>query len=284
MTEQKSSAEISEGEPANLVEVGIFKTAQEGFDHGLVVLTLGYAFWLKSEGSGFQLLVEAQVSHHVMHELAEFDRESVGWPPQLHSDPPSARKTDLFTPLLWCIVVLISFWAQGKWGGWTGRSVLDAQAVFDRGEWWRVLSALFLHADVGHLVSNLVSGVFVFSAVLSTMGVGRGWLLLGMASVFGNVAAAAAKYPAAYRSLGASTAIFAAVGLLTGRALRIVLRVDYPRRWRALFVPLAAGLTVLALYGAGGQQVDVMAHVTGFIAGMILGFAAAERPARPQTR
>jgi membrane associated rhomboid family serine protease len=152
--------------------------------------------------------------------------------------------------------------------------VLDSPAVFERGEWWRVVTALFLHADVGHLVSNLVSGIFVFSAVLTTLGRRRGWSLLILTSVVGNLLAAAVKYPGAYQSLGASTAIFAAVGLLTGRALRSVLRGNRPGRWRALFAPLAAGLSVLGLYGAGGQQVDVLAHLTGFTAGLALGFVA----------
>jgi membrane associated rhomboid family serine protease len=280
VTEQKLSAEVSAGPPTDLIEVGVYQTAQEGFDHGLVVLTLGYGFWLEPADSGFRLRVESHVSQQVLHELAEFDRESVDWPPPLYVDPAPDRKVDLFTPMLWCMVVLISFWAQGRWGHWTGVGVLDTQAVFERGEWWRALSALFLHADIGHLVSNLVSGLFVFCAVVSTMGVKRGWLLLAAAAVAGNVAAAAAKYPAAYRSLGASTAIFAAVGLLTGRALRIVVDVKHPRRWKALFVPFAAGVTVLALFGAGGQQVDVLAHVTGFGAGLVLGFAIGARPPR----
>jgi membrane associated rhomboid family serine protease len=77
-----------------------------------------------------------------------------------------------------------------------------------------------------------------------------------------------------YRSLGASTGIFAAIGLLTGRALRVVFRANHPHRWRTLFVPFGTGLTVLALYGAGGQQVDVMAHLTGFCAGLMLGSIA----------
>lgn len=82
------------------------------------------------------------------------------------------------------------------------------------------------------------------------------------------------NYPAAYRSLGASTAIFAGLGLLTGRAIRIVVRADHPHRWRSVFVPLAAGLTMLGLYGAGGIHIDVLAHVTGFGAGLLIGFCA----------
>lgn len=260
--------------PDDLVEVGAYPDPQAGFDRGLVVLAMGEAFWLEAAGDHYRLLVEANGVERVKEQLACFDRESIRWPPPVVPENSARRTLELFTPLLWCAAVTASFWAQGHWRGWTEFGLLDASAVFQRGEVWRLVTALFLHGDIGHLVSNLVGGIFVFAAVLTTMGRGRGWALLSAAAIAGNLAAAAAHHPGEYRSLGASTAIFAAVGLLTGRALRLVLRVDHPHRWRALFGPLAAGLTVLALYGAGGQEVDVMAHLTGFAAGLALGLVA----------
>jgi hypothetical protein len=41
-----------------------------------------------------------------------------------------------------------------------------------------------------------------------------------------------------------------------------------------MFAPLAAGLALLALYGAGGLNTDVGAHVSGFLAGLGFGFLA----------
>jgi rhomboid protease GluP len=265
--------------PHDLVEAGVYADSNAGFDHGLVVLAMGEAFWLEAEGDHFRLLVEPTALERVKEQLACFERENTRWPPPKLPEAPGKREMELFTPLLWCAAVLASFWAQGHWRDWTEFGLLDASAVFQRDEWWRLVTALFLHGDVGHLVSNTISGIFVFAAVLSTMGRGRGWALLATAATVGNLAAAVAHHSGGYRSLGASTAIFAAVGLLTGRALRVVLRVDHRYRWRTLFGPLAAGLTVLALYGAGGQQVDVMAHLTGFAAGLVLGFVAGVKAA-----
>ncbi len=94
-----------------------------------------------------------------------------------------------------------------------------------------------------------------------------------LAGVIGNVASAAINYPGPYHSVGASTAVFAGVGLLAGRAIRRVARIRGAERWRAMFVPLGAGVSVLALYGAGGVHIDVVAHLTGFIAGLLIGFA-----------
>jgi membrane associated rhomboid family serine protease len=260
--------------PVNLVEVGTYSTERDGFDHGLVSLTLGHPFWLVPSNESFQLLVEAGAAETVREQLSKYDRESVSWPPRPISPGSAHARIELLTPVLWCLLVLASFRAQAEWPGLTEAGAVDSQAILQRGEIWRAFTALFLHGDLGHLVSNLFSGLLVFSAVTTTIGRARGWCLVALAAVVGNLAAALAHYPESYRSLGASTAIFAALGILTGKSVRTMLGSDRRTRWRAMFTPLATGLTVLALYGAGGQQVDVLAHVTGFTAGFGVGFAA----------
>jgi rhomboid protease GluP len=269
------TAEVKlEREPSELVEAGVYRTAREGFDHGLVVLAQGQPYWLVLGIDGYRLLVEPPAFEALRDQLARYDRESLRWPPPPISELSRANQVELFTPVLWVLVVLAAFWAQGAWSSATDTFALDTAAVFDRGEVWRPFTALFLHADSGHLVSNVLAGLFIFSAVLSTIGRARGWLLLAISSTVGNLTAAALNYPGPYRSLGASTAIFAGLGLLTGRQIRVAAKADRPHRWRAMFIPFAAGLTGLGLYGAGEFRVDVIAHATGFIAGLALGLSA----------
>ena len=258
--------------PADLVEAGAYPTMAVGFEHGLVVLAMGCAYWLVPAEGGFRLLVEPPAVAAVRQQLACFDRESIGWPPRPVLENLPRRKTELVTPMLWSLGLLGVFWMQGERPGWTEAGVLDTQAVFDRGQWWRLVTALFLHADTAHVVANALGGILVFSAWLSTVGRIRGGVLLTVASIAGNFAAVAMNYPGPYRSLGASTAVFAGLGLLTGHAIRVLRQADHPHRWRAMFSAFGAGLTVLALYGAGGVQVDLAAHLTGFAAGLALGF------------
>lgn len=217
------------------------------------------------------MLVEPSAAAAVREQLILFDRESREWPPRSMIDVPATPSFESFTPLLWSLSVLIVFWCQARWPAVTDTGMVDAPAIVGRGQVWRLLTALFLHANIGHLVANLLSGFFAFAAVLSTAGLRRGWLLIAAAGVLGNAVAAGLAYPQPYHSLGASTAIFGGVGLLTGRALRVVLRMNRPRRWQTWIVPVAAGLTVLGLFGAGAQQVDVVAHLTGFGSGAGLG-------------
>lgn len=262
--------------PEALAEVGVYPSEAEGLEHGLVILAMGRPCWLMPDEARFRLLVETEAATPAREQLACFDRESARWPPQPAARQAPARRIELATPLLWALIVLAVFREQAlQPGRWEELGALDARAVLARGEWWRLATALFLHADLGHLLSNLLSGIFVFSAVLTTLGRGRGWLLLALASVAGNLAAAVLHSRADYSSLGASTAIFAGLGLLTGRAIRFVRQIDHPHRWRGMLAPLAAGLALLGLYGAGGPEVDVVAHMTGFAAGGAIGFLAA---------
>ncbi len=262
-------------DPEDLVEVGVYPDAKDASQHGLVVLARGHAYWLQPKEGGFGLWVNAAVADEVREQLRQFDRESAGWPPRPWAEAGAGRRLELFTPLCWALVVIASFRAQAEWWWWTERGAVDARAMWAGGEWWRAATALFLHADAGHLTSNLVSGVFAFAAVVTTMGIARGWAAIGAAAVAGNLVVACAHGGSDYRSLGASTAVFAALGVLVGRAVRVVMQVERKRRWRAALLPLATGVAVLGLYGAGEQRVDVLAHVAGFGAGVGAGLVAA---------
>ncbi len=77
------------------------------------------------------------------------------------------------------------------------------------------------------------------------------------------------------RAVAVGSEVRGDLGLLTGRALRVLQRPGRPHRWRTVLGPLATGLTLLGLYGAGEVHTDVGAHLTGFAAGLVLGFAAA---------
>ena len=73
-------------------------------------------------------------------------------------------------------------------------------------------------------------------------------------------------------SLGFSTAVFAAIGALAGY---MVLHHESKR-----YLPLAAGVGILAMWGMGEGNVDYLAHICGLVAGMALGFWEALRTRR----
>lgn len=261
-----------ESPAADLVEAGVYATSEQGDAHGLVVLAMGLAYCLSPCDGFFRLMVEPGQVEAVRIQLSKFDRESIGWPPlPVLPESPMAQLA-LGGPVVWALVVAAVFWGQCEWPNRLEvQGALDSQKVFGAGQWWRPFTALFLHAELAHLWSNLLPGVLVFAVVCATFGRLRGWLLLGLASVAANTAVARLSFPAEYRSLGASTAVFAGLGLLTGRAACLAWRSVHSRRWRAVFVPLGAGGTLLALHGVGGPRTDIAAHLAGFAMGLLIG-------------
>jgi len=149
-----------------------------------------------------------------------------------------------------------------------------------RGEWWRAVTALTLHADWGHVLGNVLFGALFFGAVGRAFGGGVGGALVLAGGVLGNFANAWV-HQRAHLWVGASTAVFAAVGVLAGLGIarygRSVLR------GRRAFVPVAAGLGLVAMLGTSPDS-DIWAHVLGFASGVLLGWPAARLLARAPGR
>jgi len=260
-------------EPEDLVCVARYDSLREAGEHGLVVLAMGSSYWLEESPLGYGVLVEEGRADAVREEFDLFDQANANWPPPETKLVAGRVAIPWFTPLLWAAAVIWVFRVQLlHWNEFVTQGALDARALFVDGEWWRPFSALFLHADVGHLTGNVVIGVFVFANVVAAVGVLRAWSDLLLASVAANVATAAVHFGTGTRSLGASTAIFAGLGWLTGRAVRTALQKGARPRSRAVVVPLATGFVLLGWLGGGGDlRTDVIAHAAGFAAGVLCG-------------
>jgi membrane associated rhomboid family serine protease len=152
--------------------------------------------------------------------------------------------------------------------------VLDA-GFLQRGEWWRVLTALTLHGDVLHLLSNLAFGALFGYPAARLLGPGIAWLLilLGAGLAYG---VDALLHPPQHHLLGASTAVFTALGLVASYGWRRHLRNWSP--WMRRSAPLVAGIALLAFTGTGGENTDILAHLAGFVVGTGIGALCAHLP------
>jgi membrane associated rhomboid family serine protease len=145
---------------------------------------------------------------------------------------------------------------------------LDVYRTRNLHEWHRPVTALTLHADAAHLAANIAAGGICLALLCRHTGVGAGLLLTALGGVLGNVCNALYR-PPAFSSLGFSTAVFAALGALTG------IRVLRGGGDKAL-LPLGAGTGLFAMLGTAGAHTDYAAHLFGALAGLILG-AGTER-------
>jgi membrane associated rhomboid family serine protease len=150
---------------------------------------------------------------------------------------------------------------------WYGAGRLQAGRVV-AGEWWRTVTALTVHLDLDHLAGNVAFGAFFGYFVARYLGPGVGWLAILSSATLANAVNALLQSPQ-HRSIGASTAVFAALGLLTAYTWRRGFLKETP--WRARIAPIIAGLGLLAFTGTGGENTDLFAHLAGFIAGFCSG-------------
>jgi membrane associated rhomboid family serine protease len=151
----------------------------------------------------------------------------------------------------------------------------DAAAILD-GQLYRCVTALLFHADWAHLTANAV-GLLVFgTAVAVAAGPGIGWLLILLCGAGGNLLTAL-WYGEGHISIGASTAVFASVGLCS--AFTVVLHLRQKDGLRRAWLPMAAGLALLGFVGAS-PNADLLAHLFGFGCGLAIGVLFAWRIAK----
>lgn len=136
-----------------------------------------------------------------------------------------------------------------------------------RGDLYRGITALMIHSDALHLAGNMVGIIIFGTAVCAVCGYGVGWLMILLSGAFGNLINAF-MYESGHISIGASTAVFGAIGILSG--YQLINSQRFIKRGYMSWAPLACGLALLGLLGSGTHS-DIAAHFFGFAAGIAMG-------------
>lgn len=228
---------------------------------------------------GFTIVVAAAEEAAALAALAAFERENAEHAPTAASLPPSLDPLAIPHALAVAAALVAFFVVTGvrrPESVWFARGAADAARLL-AGEPWRALTALTLHADLGHVIGNAIAGAVFLAGVFRAFGFGLGAALVLAAGASGNAWNAALR-AGAHEVVGASTAVFGALGVLAGRAL--VLGRARGLRGRAAWTPVAAALALLAMIGTEGERVDLWAHGFGLAAGLVLGGLAALGGAR----
>ena len=260
------------------VQVGHYPTLGQAYDHGLVILAMGEACRVEeAERPGeFDLHAEVQPAEKISAELDAYGREVA-----LAAEVPPVRaewarhSSGWVFCGIWILAMVAVFYWQDQDASLVGRAASSSVGLIGRGEWWRPFTALFLHADVGHLVGNLSSGVIFATLVARLVGPLRGWAMILACGTLGNVITSRVTYPEPFVSLGASTAVFAALGILSGLGIVETLRDRARLPWARIAAPFLAGIVLLGWLGGGNDpHTDVLGHVFGFSSGLLAGMAA----------
>ncbi len=251
------------------------KSKRQAMDWSLVLASQGIGVEIARDPdrNGFILLVDDQDQARAREAIDLYLQENRGikWIREF----PKERFAFGFEGVWWCLLLVIVFILQKGYRGVESSGIMDSVAVL-RGETWRLVTATFLHQDLGHLASNLTFGFLFLGLAMPRYGAGvcaLTALLSGSAGNYFGIHLRAEDY----KGLGASGSVMGLLGLLAMQTWP-----NWARRgdWRrAVLSSIGGGAALLMLVGTDPRS-DVLAHAGGFLAGCAAGSLLAWLPAQ----
>ncbi|MCC5788346.1 MAG: rhomboid family intramembrane serine protease [Opitutales bacterium] len=277
MSQSRDRGELTPEEKANLICVGRYAGSRQAHRAATVLLATGnwYVVLPEPEDDGrFGIYVPSAFALEAADLILRNRKEEVEHPPDLTALWPSHSVSGwhlLIAPAILVLVFAATATEMGtvilEWGRF------DSQRIRGEGEWWRLLTPLFLHADAAHLWGNILGGLFFGYFVARQKGVAMAYGTALVGGVGGNFLNLLTFWYGSHLSIGASTAVFALLGGLIGLRCKDLLGKGRGNRimrsygkWTLIGV-IGAGLALLGFLGAGGERTDVLAHLYGFVAG-----------------
>ena len=239
------------------------RSKAQAMDESLALVSQGIKSTIDQDQAGdWGLRVESGNYQRSLSVLETYRRENRRWPwrqpirPAVYFDWGS---------LAW--VGLISLFAilQDRGVDFQGVGAMDGAAV-GHGQWWRLFTAVFLHADLGHLAANAGFGVVLLGLAMGSFGTGTGLLAAYLAGVGGNLFAWVLD--PAHRNVGASGMVLGCLGLLAAQSFSGERNNPWARKST---IAALGGVFMLMLLLGSNPESDLIAHVGGFVAGVLLG-------------
>ena len=198
-----------EPEPASVLvrETRDFSQAQ---DWSTVLAAAGITHELRTVDGAFRITVAFTDLDTAANALEGFDTEARQEREEQAARVPDEPERPKSMLGLAATLLLLSFYlVAGPWEAqpasrWFAVGTASADAIM-HGQWWRAVTALTLHANLLHLVGNVVATLLFMSAVGRALGPGLGALTIIASSAAANLLTAAV-HRTRYLSVGASTA------------------------------------------------------------------------------
>ncbi|MBU0996297.1 MAG: rhomboid family intramembrane serine protease [Proteobacteria bacterium] len=244
--------------PEDLVDIYILIFSAAGIPHKVF-----------HSQDGFTILIHEMDYEKATHNLIRYFEENPLQPDEKILNPVEYPKspTGIFTALFIFLSHVIPVLVLDR------TAYVDIYAASSQrivtGELYRAVTALFLHDGPVHLLSNMAGMAIFGSIACSVSGWGAGIFMILMTGVLGNLLTALFYADIWHRSIGASTAVFGAVGIFTGWEFRSRLKISM-NRFR-VFLPLGSAIALLGFFSSG-KNTDIMSHLLGCISGVVAGF------------
>ncbi len=251
-------------------------------DRALVLTSLKIPYEILSDNYQYRLVVPTEVAEKAKYEIWQYDKENQPVPrpkPRLVPEFQNAAPGVVVYIFIVCLVA----WLAGESAfnrDWVSAGRVDGELI-RQGEWWRTLTALTLHSGFRHLVGNIGFGALFGILAGRLFGSGLTWLSVLVASGLANTLNTL-LLASSHKAIGASTAVFAALGLIAGFVWRAKLMAQ--DRWAYRLGPIVGGVALLAYTGTGGPNTDIGAHLAGFVCGFGVGMLLTLWPRIPSSQ
>ena len=241
--------------------------AEQARTYSLVLAASGIAHGLFHRNGRWSIGVARQDRAGALRAISLYRAENPMAPDHDAPHPPSSPRSisALYVGLL-LVVVHVAVTTSRQKDTLISTFGADARQIVD-GDVYRCVTALLLHNDISHLLANLVGTLLFGTLVSGYCGWGIGWLLIVLSGALGN-GLTALWYGDQHLSIGASTGIFAALGICAVMAFwrRYQHHGQRGRSW----LSLAGALALLGWLGSSPRS-DLAAHLFGLTAGFGFG-------------
>jgi membrane associated rhomboid family serine protease len=241
------------------------RSRQQALDWSLVLISQGIETTIDYPGpdNDWALLISPQDYQRALFTLRQYRLENRHWP----------WRREIFGPhvvfdwasLAWVFLLAVFYWSSTRID-LRSAGCMDSTALA-ASEWWRLFTAISLHADPGHLAANATIGLVLLGLVMGRYGTGVGLLAAYLTGAGGNLVAWLLS-PAPHVSLGASGMVMGCLGLLAIHSLSTWRQGPHAAKY--VISGIAAGVMLFALFGLA-PETDVLAHLGGFVFGILLG-------------
>ncbi len=247
--------------------------------YSLVLASMGIPHGVRRGEDGWRILIDPAQEPKARQAIEDYIAENPE-PSPAETPPPAypATTTGLWTAIFLgaCYAAMVNGKGVSHFAHHYGA---DARRILN-GAPYLAVTALTIHADAAHLAGNMAGMVLFGSAVCRIAGWGYGWFWILLTGIFGNLINAR-FYETAHLSVGASTAVFGAVGIVSGASFLRAYR--GPGVGARTFLPILAGMALLGFLGTAGENTDLTAHLFGFVAGIPVGGFLEYRDLTPET-
>lgn len=253
---------------------------QEALSCSLVLSSVGISHHFNQTPDSLVLSVATDDAQEAGAQIKAYLHENRNWPPR----PVATANT--FTPLLQPPTLLLTgslallYTVTGPWSEhsfWFTHGAGNAEAILQSGEFYRLITALTLHADTVHLLGNCLFGGFLFHFFCKLTGNGLGLFSMLLTATLANYINVT-LHGSNHLFVGFSTAVFAIIGMLA------MISREHRTSTRYLQVlPFMAGAALLAMIGSSGERTDLGAHLFGLCCGLGSGWILS-RPTLLQLR